>query len=79
MLTCKRMRNILMMSAILLILGFVLEIVVQTVSFAVPSITPAVLSALAASSVLIALTLLTVTFLASLLPGTARRLSECQH
>jgi hypothetical protein len=73
------MRSVVITSAISLIAGIVLELVVQTVPFAVPSVTPALLSALAAFSVFFAPTLLAVTFLANLLPGTARRLAECQH
>lgn len=79
MLSCKRMRTIVIASAIALIVGIVLEIAVQTITFSVPSVAPAVLSALAAFSVLFALSLLAVTFLTGLLPGAAKRLTECQH
>lgn len=79
MLSCKRMQTIVIASAIALIVGIVLEIAVQMVTFRLPSAAPAVLSALAAFSVLFALGSLGVTFLASLLPGFAKRLTDCQH
>ena len=79
MLKCKRMRNLVIASAVLLGFGIVLEILVQAAPFAAPSVLPALMSALAAFSVLFAATLLAATFLVSLLPHVARQLEECQH
>jgi hypothetical protein len=73
------MRTIVFTSGILLSLGIILEIVVQTAPWGVPSVTPALLSALAAFSVLFSITLLAMTFLFSLLPKVAHQLKECQH
>jgi hypothetical protein len=50
-----------------------LEVLAQTLILAVPT------SHLALLFVLVAIAVLLVTFLASLLPGTAERLRECQH
>ena len=79
MLTCKLLRNVVIVSGLSLVAGIFLELVVQLAPFAVPSVAPAVLSALAASAVFLAAALLGVIFLASLLPGLASRLNECQH
>lgn len=73
MLTCKRMRTAVVLSALLLIVGLALEAVAQGTMLAIPT------SHLALLCVLAAVAVLAVTFLASLLPGTAKRLSECQH
>jgi hypothetical protein len=73
------MRNLVLASAMLLGFGIALEILVQTASFGVPGSIPALLSALAAISVLLAATVLAATFLVSLLPHVARQLEECQH
>jgi hypothetical protein len=79
MFTCKGLRNAVFSSAILLGLGVILEIVVQTSTLDNASVVPALLSAIAASSVLLAGVLLAVTFVVSLLPRVSRRLEECQH
>jgi hypothetical protein len=73
------MRNLVVASAIFLGSGIVLEILVQIAPFGTPSVLPALLSALAAFSVLFAAALLSTTFLVSLLPSVARQLRECQH
>lgn len=73
MLTCKRMRTAVISSALLLFAGLVLEALAQFALSAVPT------SHLALFLVLAAAALFAVTFLASLLPGTAERLRECQH
>jgi hypothetical protein len=54
-------------------LGLVLGTVAETTPWTVPT------SHLALFSVLGAVAVLGATFAASLLPGTARRLRECQH
>lgn len=79
MLTCKRLRTAVLLSAILLVAGLVLETLAQTVTFTAPTDNLALLSAFSAFSVFSALGVLAVTFLASLLPGNAARLNECQH
>ena len=66
-------------SAILLGSGIGVELVVRMAPFALPSIIPALLSALAAFSVLFAVTLLGLTFLVSLLPGVSRHLWDCRR
>jgi hypothetical protein len=73
MLNCQRLRTAIILSALLLALGLVLELISEVTPWSVPT------SHLALFSVLAAALVLTGTFLASLLPGTARRLSECQH
>lgn len=73
MLTCKRMRTAVILSALLLAIGLVLEGLAQTLPIAVPTSHLALLLVLAAAAVL------ALTFFASLLPGTAKRLRECQH
>jgi ABC-type Na+ efflux pump permease subunit len=73
MLTCKRLRSAVIVSALLLVAGLVLETVAQVTGFAVPT------SHLALFAVLGAAGVLGITFLASLLPVNARRLRECQH
>lgn len=73
MLNCKRLRTAVLLSASLLVLGLLLELIAQLTALAIPATHLALLSVL--SSVLV----LALTFLASLLPGTARRLSKCQH
>jgi hypothetical protein len=60
-------------------LGVIVEVVVQAVPLGNGSVIPALLSAAAASSVLLAAGLLVSTFLVSLLPKVSRRLQECQH
>lgn len=73
MLTCKRMRTAVILSALLLLLGLVLEAVAEATLFAVPT------SHLALLVVLAAVALLALTVLASLLPGTAEHLKKCAH
>ncbi len=73
MLTCKRMRTAVILSALLLVAGLLLETIAQTTLLAIPT------SHLALFLVLAAALVLAVTFLASLLPGTAERLRGCQH
>ena len=73
MLTCKRMRNAVILSALLLAAGILLETLAHTVLLAVPT------SHLALLLVLFAAAVLAMTFLASLLPSNAKRLRECQH
>ena len=73
MLNCKRLRTAVLLSAFLLVIGLLLEAVAQLTKFAIPS------THLALLSVLSALLILALTFLASLLPGTAARLDECRH
>lgn len=73
MLTCQRLRSAVLLSALLLVAGLVLELFAQVTRIAVPT------SHLALLLVLLAATVLAATFLASLLPGAAKRLSECQH
>lgn len=73
MLNCQRLRTAVTVSALLLGLGLILETIAETTQWPVPT------SHLALFSVLGAVALLAAIFLASLLPGTARRLSECRH
>ena len=73
MLNCKRMRTAVLSSALLLVAGLLLEVVAQVTTFAIPT------THLALVLVLSAVLILALTFLASLLPGTAQRLSECRH
>jgi hypothetical protein len=73
MLTCKRLRTAVLLSALLMILGLALEVVAQATALAVPT------SHLALLSILSAAVVLAVVTLASLLPGSARRLEECEH
>jgi hypothetical protein len=67
------MRTAVLLSAILLVAGVVLEILAQVSAF------PLVASYSALFAVLSAVLVLLATTLANLLPGTAQRLSECQH
>jgi hypothetical protein len=60
-------------------LGMVTEAMVQLSAFETPSVRPALLSAVAASSVFAAALSLAATFLVSLLPSVSRRVTECQH
>jgi hypothetical protein len=73
MLTCKRLRSAVLVSALLLVLGLILETIAETTPWVIPTTHLALLSVLTGAGVL------AVTFLVSLLPGTARRLAECQH
>lgn len=73
MLTCRRMRTAVVSSALLLLVGFVLQFMAETTLFAVST------SHLALLAVLTAVAILALTFLVSLLPGTADRLKECTH
>ena len=73
MLSCQRLRTAVTVSALLLGLGLILETIAETTRWPVPT------SYLALFSVLGAVALLAAIFLASLLPGAARRLSECRH
>jgi len=73
MLNCKRLRTAVLLSAFLLVIGLLLELVAQLTAFAIPT------THLALLSVLSAILILALTFLASLLPGTAERLNECRH
>jgi hypothetical protein len=67
------MRAAVILSASLLMLGVLLGIVAVSTPWIVPASQLSLLLVLAGAGVL------TVTFLASLLPGVARRLDECQH
>ena len=73
MLTCKRLRTAVFLSALLLVAGLILESLVS----AIPAL--AWFSYMALFLVLGGSLVLGLTFLASLLPGTAKRLAECQH
>jgi hypothetical protein len=73
------MRSLVIASAILLGSGIALEILVQVAPFATPSVLPALVSAIAAFTVLLAAALLAITFLANLLPRVARQQRECRH
>jgi hypothetical protein len=73
MLNCSSMRAAVILSASLLMLGVLLGIVAVSTPWIVPASQLSLLLVLAGAGVL------TVTFLASLLPGVARRLDECQH
>jgi len=73
MLTCTRMRAGVLISALLFAGGFLLEAIAQITRLGVPT------SYLALFLVLAAPTILGLTFLVSLLPGTAERLKECRH
>ena len=77
MLTCKRMQNAALTSVLLLILGIILEATAQVIPFSLPTVTLALLSALAGLSVLSALGLLAVVVLLGLLPGSSKRLQNC--
>ncbi|MCU0833748.1 MAG: hypothetical protein MUC77_04820 [Chromatiaceae bacterium] len=73
MLTCKRMRGAVILSALLLLTGLALETLAQLTGLAIPT------SHLALFAVLAAVGILALTLVASLLPGAAQRLNECQH
>ena len=73
MLTCKRMRIAVILSALLLVLGLLLAVLVWAMPFVVSAAQIALLLVLSAGSVLAG------TFLASLFPGAAKRLQECSH
>ena len=73
MLTCKRMRIAVILSALLLVLGLLLAVLARATPFVVPAVQLALILVLSAGSVLAG------TFLASLFPGTAKRLQECSH
>lgn len=67
------MRTSVILSALFLVAGFLLEIMGEAIPVAVATAHLGMFFMLAAA------TLLVLTFLASLLPGTAKRLRECQH
>jgi len=67
------MRTAVLLSVLMLVTGLVMETFAQTTLLAIPTSHLALLLVLAAALVL------GLTFLASLLPGTAERLRECQH
>lgn len=73
MLNCKRLRSAVILSALLLVAGLILETLAQVTGFAVPTTHLALFSVLAAAGVL------GFVFLASLLPVNARRHRECQY
>jgi len=73
MLTCKRMRSAVILSGILFALGVFMAALARATPFVVPAVQIALLLVLCAGSVLAG------TFLASLFPGTAKRLKECSH
>jgi hypothetical protein len=73
MLTCKRMRTAVILSALLLLLGVVLKMLVDASLLAGP------MSHLAWLVMLAAAAILALTFLASLLPGSGKSLKECLH
>lgn len=73
MLTCRRLRTAVLLSAIFFVAGLVLGVIAHLTALALP------VSHLALLLVLSAVLVLALTFLASLLPGSARRLSECSH
>lgn len=73
MLNCKRLRAAVLLSAILLVIGLLLEVTAQLTAFAIPTTHLALLSVLSAALIL------ALTLLVSLLPGTAERLNECMH
>lgn len=73
MLTCTRLRTAVFLSALLLVLGLALEVIAGTTPWFVA------ITYLALFIVLFGAILLASVFLVSLFPGTARRLSECQH
>lgn len=73
MLTCTRLRTAVVSSALLLLVGFVLQFFAEATPFAVP------MSHLALLVVLAAIGILVLTFITSLLPGTSDRLKKCMH
>lgn len=73
MLTCKRMRNAVVLSVFLLIAGLLLQALAGTALAAVAA------SHLALALVLAAAVVLALTFATSLLPGASERLRECRH
>ena len=72
MLTCQRLRAAVFLSALLLVVGLVLEFTGPSLAF------PAPVMGLALFSGLAALAILALTFVTALLPGSARRLAECR-
>jgi hypothetical protein len=71
--TCKRMRTAVILSALLLLLGIVLEKLVEA------SILAGTMSQLALLLMLAGAALLVVTFLVSVLPGSGKSFRECLH
>jgi hypothetical protein len=62
-----------LVSALLLVLGLVLGVVAETTPWVIPTTHLALLFVLGGAAVL------AITFLASLIPGTAKHLINCQH
>lgn len=73
MITCKGMRTAVLVSALLMGLGLLLQAIAEATPFAVPTSHLALFSMLASVFVLI------TTAAVSLAPGTAKRLADCQH
>jgi hypothetical protein len=73
MLTCNSLRTSVAVSALLLVFGLVLELAAEAKIFSVATGYLGFFALLAAAGVL------GVTLMMSLLPGTSKRLSECQH
>ncbi len=73
MLDCNRLRTSVILAGGLFLLGLLLLVLAEVTPFAMLTSQLALLAILAGSG------LLAVTFLASLLPVSAKRLSNCQH
>jgi hypothetical protein len=73
MLTCQGLRTGVLLSTFLLILGLVLGAIAETTPWVIPTTHLALFAVLAGAAVL------AITFLASLIPGTARHFTKCQH
>jgi hypothetical protein len=73
MLTCKRLRIAVILSAALLITGFALEVFAEVTLVGVPT------SHIALLLIFGAVAILAVAFLLSLIPGASERLRECRH
>jgi hypothetical protein len=73
MLDCNRLRTSVILAGGLFLLGLLLLVLAEVTPFAMLTSQLALLAILAGSG------LLAVAFLASLLPVSAKRLSNCQH
>lgn len=73
MLDCNRLRTSVILAGGLFLLGLLLLVMAEVTPFAMLTSQLALLAILAGSG------LLAVAFLASLLPVSAKRLSNCQH
>jgi hypothetical protein len=71
--TCERMRTAVILSALLLLLGIVLEKLVEA------SLLAGTMGQLALLLMLAGAVLLALTFLVSVLPGSGKSLRECLH